>query len=127
MAPCGCAGFVGSPSASALFAPPAATRSRLKYAPPTKCFAHKQTAPDAGIRGLPTPNLFLLTAGGSDPQVMQALSRDAMEPLLKHFRDEFELIVIDSSPVLPLAHAMRISKHVDAAVLAIMNADFRGP
>ncbi|HEV8058921.1 MAG TPA: hypothetical protein VGP68_03560 [Gemmataceae bacterium] len=80
-----------------------------------------QTAPDAGIRGLPEPNLFLLSAGHAGPQVMQALGRDAMEPLLKHFRDEFEMIVIDSSPVLPLAHAMRISKHVDAAVLTIMN------
>ncbi len=76
----------------------------------------KQTAPDAGVRNLTMPNLSLLTAGRSDPQVMLALGRDAMEPLLKHFREEFELIVIDSSPVLPLAHAMRISKHVDAAV-----------
>ena len=81
----------------------------------------KQTAPNAGVRNLTMPNLSLLTAGRSDPQVMQALGRDAMEPLLKHFRDTFELIVIDSSPVLPLAHAMRISKHVDAAVLAVMN------
>lgn len=81
----------------------------------------KQTGPDAGIRSLDTPNLFLLAAGRADPQVMQALGRDAMEPLLEHYRKEFELIIIDSSPVLPLAHAMRISKHVDAAVMAIMN------
>jgi polysaccharide biosynthesis transport protein len=81
----------------------------------------KQTAPDVGIHNLTVPNLSLLTAGRSDPQVMLALGRDAMEPLLKHYRDTFELIVIDSSPVLPLAHAMRISKHVDAAVLAVMN------
>jgi capsular exopolysaccharide synthesis family protein len=81
----------------------------------------KQTAPDTGIRELDTPNLYLLTAGQADPRVAQALGRDAMEPLLKHYRDEFDMIVIDSSPVLPLAHAMRISKHVDAALLAVRN------
>jgi polysaccharide biosynthesis transport protein len=81
----------------------------------------KQTAPDAGIRSLPTPNLFLLAAGKADPHVMQALARDAMEPLLEQYRQDFEMIVIDSSPVLPLAHAMRISKHVDVAVLTVMN------
>ena len=31
-----------------------------------------QTAPDAGIRSLPEPNLSLLSAGHADPQVMQA-------------------------------------------------------
>jgi capsular exopolysaccharide synthesis family protein len=81
----------------------------------------KQTAPDSGLRPLPTPNLFLLTAGQSDPRVTQALGRDAMEPLLNHYRDEFDMIIVDSSPVLPLAHAMRISKHVDAAILAVRN------
>ncbi len=81
----------------------------------------RQTAPDAGIRALPTPNLFLLSAGQTDSRVTQALGRDAMEPLLTHYREEFDTIVIDSSPVLPLAHAMRISKHVDAAILAVRN------
>jgi polysaccharide biosynthesis transport protein len=81
----------------------------------------RQTAPDAGIRALPTPNLFLLAAGQTDARVTEALGREAMEPLLKRYRQEFDTIVIDSSPVLPLAHALRISKHVDAAILAIRN------
>jgi succinoglycan biosynthesis transport protein ExoP len=71
------------------------------------------------VRPTQASGLWMITAGQADSSVVQALARDAMQPLLEMLKSEYDFIVIDSSPVLPLAHALLIGKHVDAAVLAV--------
>lgn len=71
------------------------------------------------VRPTQASGLWMITAGQADSSVVQALARDAMQPLLEMLKSEYDFIIIDSSPVLPLAHALLIGKHVDAAVLAV--------
>lgn len=71
------------------------------------------------VRPTGQEGLWMITAGQADSVVVQNLARDAMQPLLERLRAEYDVILIDSSPVLPLAHALLIGKHVDAAVLSV--------
>ncbi|HEV8058325.1 MAG TPA: polysaccharide biosynthesis tyrosine autokinase [Gemmataceae bacterium] len=71
------------------------------------------------VRPTQASGLWMITAGQADSAVVQALARDAMQPLLEMLKSEYDFIIIDSSPVLPLAHALLIGKHCDAAVLAV--------
>jgi capsular exopolysaccharide synthesis family protein len=67
-------------------------------------------------------NLFILPAGKPDRQAIQALARQEMRTLLEKLRDQFEFVIIDSCPVLPVADALSISRLADGLLVSIRPA-----
>ena len=63
--------------------------------------------------------LEVLTSGSLPPNPAELLQSHAMEQLLKEARGEYDVIVIDSPPLLPVTDAALIAAQADGAVLVV--------
>jgi capsular exopolysaccharide synthesis family protein len=63
------------------------------------------------------PNLFVLTAGAAVSNPADLISSDKMQSLLISLRHDFDFVVVDSPPIIPLSGARILSGHADAVVL----------
>jgi polysaccharide biosynthesis transport protein len=67
------------------------------------------------------PNLWVVTAGQCSNRVIAALAQGhPLETLFNRLRGQFDFIIVDSCPVLPVADALLIGQHVDGVVFSIM-------
>lgn len=66
-----------------------------------------------------TENLSILTVAGTPPDPVGLLSSPAFREFLDARRDEFSLIILDSSPLLGLADAVEVAKYVDTSIFMI--------
>jgi capsular exopolysaccharide synthesis family protein len=65
-------------------------------------------------------NLSLLPAGQWSDETAAALNQGQAAVLFEQFRQQFDIIVVDSSPVLPVADALLIGQQVDGVVLSVL-------
>ncbi len=65
-------------------------------------------------------NLAILPAGQWDREVLKELAQDGFPNMLQKLRDEYDFIIIDSSPVLAATDSLVIGQHVDAVLLSLM-------
>lgn len=82
--------------------------------------------PDA-VQPTPQENLFVMTAGQWDREVLQALARDGLEGVFEKLRDEFEFIIVDSHPVLAATDALLLGQRADAVLLSVMRGISQTP
>ena len=66
-----------------------------------------------------SPTLWVLTAGNPDPDPMSALVSDAMKQLIAEAVEQFDWVVIDTSPVVLLPDANLLAAMVDGALLVV--------
>ena len=64
-------------------------------------------------------NLFLLPAGVIPPNPSELLSSDRMSFLLSILQKRFDLLIIDTPPVIPASDALLIASHVDGILLVV--------
>ena len=62
------------------------------------------------------PGLYLLPEGAVPAFPSELLESDRMRELLMHLRQEFDVIVIDAPPVLPVADARVLSELSDVTI-----------
>jgi capsular exopolysaccharide synthesis family protein len=79
------------------------------------------------VRPTPAPGLWMIPAGQADRTVVQALAKDGLAKIFGRLKTEFDMIIVDSSPVLPVAQTLLIGKQADAVVLSIMHDHSRVP
>jgi len=79
------------------------------------------------VRASPVPGLSLLTAGRCDRRAIQALATDGVKKLIERLKGEYDFIVLDACPVLPVADALLLGQHVDAVVMAVLRNFSRLP
>jgi len=73
------------------------------------------------IQPTTVPNLWVITAGVCSNRVLAALAQGhALETLFNRLRGQFDFVIVDSCPVLPVADALLIGQHVDGVVFSIM-------
>lgn len=72
-------------------------------------------------------NLTLLPAGSGNQQAVWLLARGAPARVLERLREEYDFVIVDGSPVLPLADVRFVSQYVDAVVLSILRDVSRLP
>lgn len=65
------------------------------------------------------PNLYLLPSGRRPYDPSHLLGSDEMGHFLQGMRDHFDMIIIDTPPVLPVSDAAMLSKHVDGIVVVV--------
>jgi capsular exopolysaccharide synthesis family protein len=80
----------------------------------------KEIEVSAAVRRTGTGRLWLLPAGKWDPRATQALARGRLPNLLKDLREQYEYIVIDSAPVLPVVDSLLLAQHVNGVILSVL-------
>jgi len=63
--------------------------------------------------------LKVLVAGHCDRQAVRVLAQGGLGPLLGQLKEQFDFVIVDSSPILPVADAMLIAQQVDAVLFSI--------
>jgi capsular exopolysaccharide synthesis family protein len=72
------------------------------------------------VRETRVPNLYLLPAGGSSDGNL--LFKPALGELIKRLRNEFDMVLIDTPPMLQMPDARVLGRHADAMILVIRAA-----
>ncbi len=72
------------------------------------------------IRPTQATGLWMMPAGQADAQTIQALARDGMQAIFERLKMEYDVIIVDCSPVLPVAHTLLIGKHADSVLLTVL-------
>ncbi len=83
-------------------------------------YLRSEVDPAAAVQPTSVNGLYLISAGHGDARAIQFLARDRMRALLHALREEFDFILIDTSPVLPVADALLIAQHVDGVLFSIL-------
>jgi len=71
--------------------------------------------------------LWVMPAGHWDTHAVQALAQDGVAALFKQMKEEFDFIVVDSSPVLPVNDSLMLGQHVDGVIFSILREVSRIP
>ena len=72
-------------------------------------------------------DLDVVHAGRTDPRAVRALGQPALPELIAGLASRYDLVVIDSAPILPVADSLLISQHVDAVLLSVFREVSRMP
>jgi capsular exopolysaccharide synthesis family protein len=79
------------------------------------------------IQATRAPGLSIITAGAADSRSIQALARGDLQAIFDVLEAEFDFVIVDSAPVLPVADTLVVSQHVDAVIFAILQEVSRVP
>jgi capsular exopolysaccharide synthesis family protein len=71
--------------------------------------------------------LWVLPAGAWDAHATQSLAQEHTRAIFQEFREQYEYIVVDSCPVLPVADALLIAQQTDAVVFSVLREESRLP
>jgi polysaccharide biosynthesis transport protein len=67
------------------------------------------------------PNLWLVPAGQCSNRVIAALAQGhPLDALFNRLRGQFDFIVVDCCPILPVADALLVGQHVDGVLLSLL-------
>jgi capsular exopolysaccharide synthesis family protein len=66
-------------------------------------------------------NLKVVTAGVCDQSAIRLLTQGDLGSLFSQFKDQFDFVIVDSSPILPVADASMIAQQADAVVFSIFS------
>ncbi len=79
----------------------------------------RQLSLEEAVQTTAIPNLSVLTSGGTPVHPSELLSSQAMKNLLERFKDLYDVVLIDSPPVISVADAPVIASHVDGTLLVV--------
>jgi len=69
------------------------------------------------IRKSAIPGLFVIPGGRPIPSPADMLAGDKFRSFLQELRGQFDLVILDTPPILPVPDALTISEQVDAFIL----------
>jgi capsular exopolysaccharide synthesis family protein len=79
------------------------------------------------VRPTSVAKLALVPAGAWDGGSTEALAQGGLEAVFAGLKEQYDFLVVDSSPVLPVVDSLLIGQHVDAAIFAILRDVSRAP
>jgi capsular exopolysaccharide synthesis family protein len=65
-------------------------------------------------------NLSVLPAGRADRQLVASLANGAVKALFEHLRADYQFILVDTSPILPVPDARFLCQHADGVVFSVL-------
>jgi succinoglycan biosynthesis transport protein ExoP len=71
------------------------------------------------IRATQIPDLYLLSAGQAGARGPEILSSVQLPQLMREFAKGFDIVLLDSPPILPYADARSLAKAADAVILIV--------
>jgi capsular exopolysaccharide synthesis family protein len=84
-------------------------------------FLAGQASLDELVQATSVPNMEILTAGNLGPEDLGGFSRARFSSLLEICRNNYDVIMVDSPPVLGISDASVISQEVDVTLLLIQH------
>jgi capsular exopolysaccharide synthesis family protein len=69
------------------------------------------------VRPTGIPGLSILPSGPMPANVAQALHSNRLDDILKLMRDEYDFVLVDSPPMIPLTDARLLGQHADGVIL----------
>lgn len=72
------------------------------------------------------PNLSVITSGPIPPNSSELLGSSRMKHVMDRLREEYDVIVVDSPPILPVTDAIVVSSLVDGVILVVQAGRSRG-
>lgn len=82
-------------------------------------YLREQQDPAAIIQHREEENLFLITGGDATPHASELLSNGRMSSLIASVEEDFDWIIIDSPPCLPVADAGLLAGFCDGVLLVV--------
>jgi Mrp family chromosome partitioning ATPase len=73
------------------------------------------------IRATSNGALSVITAGQCDHRALQVLAQDGARLLFDLLVKEYDFLIIDSAPVLPVADSLLLSQQVDAVIFSLLH------
>src|SRR5262249_57339899 len=71
--------------------------------------------PENVVQATPVSRLWAMPAGRLDDHALQALAQEDVGPLISQLRGQYDFVVIDTPPVLAVAHPPMLPPHPHAA------------
>lgn len=81
---------------------------------------HDKVSIDDATRATPYPTYHVITSGKPTGSLGHAYDDDAFAALLTELRPRYDLIFVDSAPVVPVIEPLVMAEHVDAVLLVAM-------
>jgi capsular exopolysaccharide synthesis family protein len=81
----------------------------------------------ATLQATTVRNLWVMPAGRWNPHTTEVLSQEAVVPILQRLKEEFDFIIIDSSPVLAAVDSLLVGQQVDAVIFSILHEVSHSP
>ncbi len=82
---------------------------------------------EEAILSTPVARLSLLPAGKVDRLAIQCLAQENVAKVFALLREQYEFIIIDVPPVLPVADSLLVGQHADAVLFAVLRKVSRLP
>jgi capsular exopolysaccharide synthesis family protein len=79
------------------------------------------------IRPTTVGRLWLMPAGQWDAHALQALAQEGAGNFFEQLREEYEFIIVDSCPVLPVTDTLLLGQHVDTVLFSVLRGTSRLP
>jgi polysaccharide biosynthesis transport protein len=79
------------------------------------------------VRPTPSTDLFVIPSGRVDPEAIQALAQECLRTAFDSLRRDFDFVIVDSAPILPLVDSLLIGQQVDAVIFSLMRDVSRVP
>jgi succinoglycan biosynthesis transport protein ExoP len=90
-------------------------------------FLRGEAGADEIVRPTAVDGLDAITAGACDAHALRALARAETGAIFDAFDESHDIIVVDTSPVLPVTDPLLVGRHVDGAVYSILRDVSRVP
>lgn len=75
---------------------------------------------DIAIHSTPLEGLFAIPIGSPSGAASEAYDDAACKALIEELRPQFDLILIDAAPVVPVVEPMMLAEHVDGVLVVVM-------
>jgi capsular exopolysaccharide synthesis family protein len=82
---------------------------------------------ESTLQATQIPNLMMLSAGRSSKLGLGGLVASDLQSLFSRLRSEFDFVVVDACPILPVVDTRLIGQHVDAVLLSVLRDVSRAP
>ncbi len=79
------------------------------------------------IRATTISRLWTMPAGHWDAHAVQALAQDQVRAMFQALKQQYDFVIVDSCPVLPVADALLLAQHVDGVLFSVMRDVSRIP
>jgi succinoglycan biosynthesis transport protein ExoP len=79
------------------------------------------------VRPTAVSRLWVMPAGHWDSHAVQALAQESVRSLFEELKGQYDFIVIDSCPLLPVADSLLLAQHVDGVLLSVLRNVSRAP
>jgi capsular exopolysaccharide synthesis family protein len=79
------------------------------------------------VRPTPMSRLWTIPAGQWNDHAVQALAQREVQKLFDRLKEQYDFVVIDSSPVLPVADTLLLGQHADAVLFSVLQDVSRMP